>query len=641
MLMKIPAPAASKVEIRIASLLDRDRSGERWRYWPMNRSNDGFWERDIASLGLADGDYEYEFVLDDDRAAPVADPYAQEITRFGGYRALLRVRAGSVRAQPPFDWSDELPPGTRLPDNNRIVVYEMPLRWMDGDHSRQVGLGTFEKTVFEHLDRLAGMGVNCIELLPPLDSPDTLNWGYGTRFFFTPDYDMGAPVDLKWFIKKCHQRGIRVIVDVVMNHARECPLARLAGQRYFIQREEEPGRGEAYGGQMFRYRQMIDGQHWARLLHFDVARFLIEEYHVDGFRIDEFRGIDNWEFIQQFRDTAWQAFRARFPDRPFIVIAEDSWSRTAIVRADADNPNRRKVVDAMWNFSSRDELRRLLLNSMHTVYGWPSRRERIVGVISGSRRWDELRGQFEGGFDDMAQSVAYITSHDVEKDGERRFMNDVLSSLLRYFDHGDGSFQQVRDIAETLDRNPEKVPEHIRSLYQQALDRVRSGYALLMTTAAIPMLLAGEEFADIHDTNHYDWQLKMSDPVDWSRRNQDGHRETAAAVTDLIWMRHGHPALHRNDVAFFHFHPTIDETDGRRVFAYCRTAGRPLGAGGQIVVVANLGADDYPSYILPWPWRGASTERGSRPGTTPLQTRGDGSAALSLGPFEVRVFELY
>jgi hypothetical protein len=106
-------------------------------------------------------------------------------------------------------------------------------------------------------------------------------------------------------------------------------------------------------------------------------------------------------------------------------------------------------------------------------------------------------------------------------------------------------------------------------------------------------------------------------------------------------MRHGHPALHRNDVEFFHFHPTIDENDGRRVFAYCRTVGLPLGTGGQIVVVANLGPDGYPGYILPWPWRGACTERGSRPGTAPLPTLGNGSASLSLQPFEVRVFELY
>ena len=99
------------------------------------------------------------------------------------------------------------------------------------------------------------------------------------------------------------------------------------------------------------------------------------------------------------------------------------------------------------------------------------------GLITGSRRWDELLGRFEGGFGDIAESVAYLTSHDAEKDGERRLMNHVLSSLLRDFDHGDGSFQQVRDIAEALHRDPQAVPEDIRSLYGQALDRIWSGHA--------------------------------------------------------------------------------------------------------------------------------------------------------------------
>ncbi|MBB3084080.1 hypothetical protein [Geodermatophilus sabuli] len=46
---------------------------------------------------------------------------------------------------------------------------------------------------------------------------------------------------------------------------------RLAWQRYFIRRDEEPGRGEDYGGQVFRYREAVDGRHRARLLHVDVA----------------------------------------------------------------------------------------------------------------------------------------------------------------------------------------------------------------------------------------------------------------------------------------------------------------------------------------------------------------------------------
>src|SRR5215208_1262201 len=162
-----------------------------------------------------------------------------------------------------------------------------------------------------HLDRLADLGVNAIELMPVQDSPDTLNWGYGTRFFFAPDFDMGAPVDLKLFVKRCHQRGIRVILDVVMNHARDCPLEALAFDRYFLRRrDEEPGRGDDYGARMFRYRGALpDGSFPAREFHFRMAAFWIEAYHVDGFRLDEFRGIDHWEFIQQFRDKAWAAFR--------------------------------------------------------------------------------------------------------------------------------------------------------------------------------------------------------------------------------------------------------------------------------------------------------------------------------------------
>jgi 1,4-alpha-glucan branching enzyme len=637
--MRSPAPDATTVELRVAQLTERDRFGERWRYAPLIRGNDGYWSVDVDSLALADGTYEYEFVLDGDRKAPVADPYAREITRFGGYRGVLHIRAGREWS-PPFDWSDELPSGTSLPENNRIIVYEMPLRWMEGDTTRQVGLGTFEKVVFAHLERLAGTGINCIELLPVQDSADTLNWGYGTRFFFAPDFDMGPSLDLKWFIKRCHQRGLRVILDVVMNHARDCPLARLAWRRHFIERREEPGRGEDYGGQMFRYREPVDGRHWSREFHFDMARHWIDEYHVDGFRIDEFKGIDNWEFVQQFRDAAWQAFRSRFPERPFIVIAEDSWTRSAIVRDEPGNPNGRKVVDAMWNFSCRDEARRLLLDELATGYGQPSRRERIAGLVSGRQRWDDWSKRFDGGFGDLAQAVGYLTSHDVEKDGERRFMNHVLSSLLRYFGHGDGSFEQVLGVAALFRRDPARS-DGVWGLYRQALERVRSGYALLMTSVNLPMLLAGEEFADLHDTNHYDWQLKMSDPVDWYRRDYPGHRQTAAAIADLIWLRNGHPALHRNEVEFFHFHPSIDDPDGRRVFAYCRSAGRPLGSGGQVVTVANTGGEDYPRYELPWPWTGHWSERGGRASAGALRVLGNGSAALALVPFEVRVFETY
>lgn len=657
--IRIPAPDAIRVEVRVADLADRDRFGQAWRYADLVPGGEGFWQWDVEALGLADGTYEYEFVLDGDRARPVADPYATQLTRFGGYRAVLEVRDGTPW-HAPFDWGDEVPAGVTLPDNNRIVVYEMPMRWMEGELFRQVGLGTFEKAAFMHLDRLADMGINCIELLPVQDSPDTLNWGYGTRFFFAPDIDMGSPVDLRWFVKQCHRRGIRVLMDVVMNHARQCPLERLAGRRYFIDPAQEPGRGDDYGGQMFGYRQPVDGRHWARLLHLDVARFWIDEYHVDGFRIDEFKGIDNWEFVQQFRDAAWEHFRSRFPDRPFLVVAEDSWARSVTTRDSPGNPGGRRVVDAVWDFTYRWDLRHLLLGLPLAQWGQAPLRAHIAAVASGRQRGPD--GQpLPDGFDDLARCVGYITSHDVEHDHEQRFVNHVVMTQLR----SDGmlpsgfpverQFELVQEVDATLRTDPGRpdgmagpwsaslglATEAARGLARLALDRVRSAHAVLLTSATIPMLLAGEEFGDIHDTNHSAWQLKMSDPVDWWRQDTEGRRELAAAVADLIHLRTGHPALQRNEVELFHVHPSIDDPAGARVFGYCRTAGRPMGSGGQVVVVANLGPHDWPQYRVPWPWPSAPVERGAAPGAQAPVVGADGWATLGLAPFAVRVFQTH
>ena len=80
---------------------------------------------------------------------------------------MFHVQNGH-RVRLPFDWSDELPP-SGLPQNNRLVVYELPMRWIDAGEdglSRQVGLGTFDKALFERLEAtIVPLGVNAIELI--------------------------------------------------------------------------------------------------------------------------------------------------------------------------------------------------------------------------------------------------------------------------------------------------------------------------------------------------------------------------------------------------------------------------------------------------------------------------------------------
>jgi hypothetical protein len=138
-------------------------------------------------------------------------------------------------------------------------------------------------------------------------------------------------------------------------------------------REEPEPNGDprsGWGGDIFRYRSVGA----ARAFQFGVAEFLVKEYHVDGFRLDEFKGIDNYEFVQDFTDHAWAVHQATFPGRPFIVIAEDSWRRSAITGANGYRG--RRVVDSVWDFDFRDDVRRLVSDTLWTKPGEDSRSAR-------------------------------------------------------------------------------------------------------------------------------------------------------------------------------------------------------------------------------------------------------------------------
>jgi 1,4-alpha-glucan branching enzyme len=635
-LLRIPGPLLNDISVRFALLCERDRfEPAAWEHRPLSRSSafSGWWEIDLDLLGLPNGDYEYEFVADGKTV--VADPYAEEITRFGGYRGIFTI-VDQKRVRRPFRWDDETPPGGGLPQNNQIVIWEMPIKWMSSDPSEKaalVELGTFDAVIFEHLGDLAAMGVNCIELLPIEDSPQTLNWGYGTRFFFVPDYDVGTPVDMKFFIKSCHKRGIRVLLDVVMNmFAPQCPLGVLAPQWFY-----EPGSAgrQDWGQRLFRFSApSYDNYFAAREFLCEMAEFWVSEYHVDGFRIDDFTDIDNWDFVQEFHDRATARSRALFPAKPFVVVAEDS-NRRFVTTADCPfNPGGRRVVDAIWNFGYSDEIRRLISNAIDTAWGQPSRSDRVRRLISKDGVWNDWGHAFDAGYADMACSVDYITSHDVAD--RPRLMNFILGPMLRAAGLGDGGVQSVRGAVDTADTS--STPG-LQDAVQAALRRIFGAFAILLTSVGIPMWLAGEEFGDAHDTDYSDVDAKQQDPVQWNRASFLGNGALKANVAALIKLRTSHPALQRNEVEFFYFHPQFDDNDTPRVFAYCRTAGRPTGVRGQVIVIANMGPQAFANYTVPgWRWSNTALVEIGYPNDAPVFNPMVGSLSLSLEPFEARVF---
>jgi 1,4-alpha-glucan branching enzyme len=634
-LLRIPGPALAGVGIRFALLSDRDDFAT--SVWPQHTLTPsatfpGWWEFDLDALGLSDGCYEYEFVVN---GVAVPDPYADVITRFGGYRGLFTIAAGK-RIGRSFDWGNEFPPGVVLPQNNKIVIYEMPIKWMTsdpGEGAPLVELGTFDKVIFEHLDDLAVAGLNCIELLPVQDSPQTLNWGYGTRFFFSPDYDVGNPVDAKFFIKCCHQRGIRVFLDVVMNmFAPQCPLAALASQWYY---EPSSAARQDWGQDLFHFSSSSYGSYFAaREFLCEMAEFWVSEYHVDGYRIDDFKDINNWDFVQEFHDRATAESNSLFPGKPFLAVAEDTNRDFVATLSDPNNPGGNKVVDAIWNFGYRDDVRNLLTNSISTNWGQPSRSQRVAHIISKDGVWNGLTQGFDSGYADMACSVDYITSHDVAD--APRLMNVLLGPMLQATGLGDGGVEDVENAVDGADSSSDPT---LQATVQAALLRVFGAFAILMTSVGIPMFLAGEEFGDVHDMSYTDVNEKQQDPVQWNRAKFRGNAALDANVAKLIQLRVSHPALQRNEVEFFYFHPQFDDNVAPRVFAYCRTQGLPPGNSNQVVVIANMGPDSFPSYDIPgWRWGASQLTEIGYPNAAPAYNGMTGALNLSLSPYSARIF---
>src|SRR5205814_7013173 len=94
------------------------------------------------------------------------------------------------------------------------VFYEIHMRaFFDGNDD---GSGDF-RGLADKLDYLQWLGVDCIWLLPFYPSP-LRDGGYDIADFFGINADYGTVDDFKHFVEQAHQRGMRVIADLVMNH---------------------------------------------------------------------------------------------------------------------------------------------------------------------------------------------------------------------------------------------------------------------------------------------------------------------------------------------------------------------------------------------------------------------------------------
>jgi malto-oligosyltrehalose trehalohydrolase len=189
---------------------------------------------------------------------------------------------------------------------NDIVLYELHV----GAFSPE---GTFAGAAAK-LTHLAELGVTGIEIMPVGDFSGRRNWGYDGAFPYAPDASYGRPEDFKSLVEAAHRNGIAVLLDVVYNHfGPEGNFLPLYAPDFFTSRHKTPW-GDAI---------QFDGANSSPVRDFFIenAQYWIEEFHLDGLRLDAVHAIKD-DTRPDLLDELAGRLRSRFR-RPIHLLLEN------------------------------------------------------------------------------------------------------------------------------------------------------------------------------------------------------------------------------------------------------------------------------------------------------------------------------
>ncbi|MEG9492284.1 MAG: 1,4-alpha-glucan branching protein GlgB, partial [Microbacterium aurum] len=287
----------------------------------------GVWELFVPGLG-AGTTYKYEILTHRGEWILKADPMAQW--------AEVPPATGSVVTESTYTWGDAEWLARRASGDvlsQPMSTYELHLG------SWRPGLG-YRDAADPLIDYLTEVGYTHVEFLPLAEHPFGGSWGYQVSGYYAPTSRFGTPDDLRYLIDRLHQAGFGVIMDWVPGHFPKdaFALARFDGEALYEHPDPRRGEHKDWGTLIFDY-----GRNEVRNFLVANALYWLEEFHVDGLRVDAVasmlyldysREAGEWEpnihggrenleairFLQEVNATAYK----RYPG--IAMIAEESTS---------------------------------------------------------------------------------------------------------------------------------------------------------------------------------------------------------------------------------------------------------------------------------------------------------------------------
>jgi len=236
----------------------------------------GVWE--IFIPGIVEGEiYKYEIKTQHNEILEKQDPY--------GFAAEYRPRTGSIVWDiDKYKWSDSKwmkENGSRDNLNQPLSFYELHLgSWMRTDDN---GFLSYKDLAEKISTYVLEMGFTHVQLLPPTEHPFDGSWGYQVTGYFAPTSRFGTPDDFKDFVNTLHKNGIGVVIDWVPAHfpTDAHGLAKFDGTALYEHEDPRKGFHQDWKTNIFNY-----GRNEVKGFLISNALFWVEEYHIDGIRVD-------------------------------------------------------------------------------------------------------------------------------------------------------------------------------------------------------------------------------------------------------------------------------------------------------------------------------------------------------------------
>jgi 1,4-alpha-glucan branching enzyme len=463
------------------------RHGEFW----LNGSDSGVWSGFMPGVGHGEK-YKFSIRSQVGQLLEKTDPV-------GFYFEQPPKTASVVYDLGGFTWGDQewLRQRDSTPvHDGPVAVYEVHLgSWKcPRDGRRYYNYRELAPMLVEYVKRL---GYTHLELMPITEHPFDGSWGYQTTGYFAPTSRFGTPHDFMFFVDYCHRHGVGVIVDWVPAHfpTDGHSLGSFDGTCCYEHADPRKGFHPDWGTLIFNY-----GRHEVRDFLLSSARFWVDEYHVDGLRVDAVASMLYLDYSRKHGEWIPNIYGGR-ENLEAIQFLKDLNSTLF-----AENPGL------------------LMMAEESTAWGGVSRPVYTGGLGFGFK-WD------------------------------MGWMNDTLrylrrDSIYRGHHHNELSFRMVYAFTENfvLPLSHDEVVHGKRSLlsqmpgdHWQQFANLRLLYGYQYTSPGKKLLFMGGEFGQWTEWDH-------NTELDWALEGHHYHDGIQRCITDLNRLYRSEPALHQRDV---------------------------------------------------------------------------------------------